>query len=204
MVQRIRKERCMINDEVFISEGNSKLGKIPNVSLTPILSCGSGCSCREKLCYAKRIYARYPSVRKLWDSNLTLAITDQIQYFSSIHRYLKARSPEFFRWHVGGDILNPDYLYGMKVIAADYPKIKFLCFTKMYHLDFVGCPKNLRMVLSAWPGHPLPRTSLPVAYMQDGTETRVPENAKECSGACHDCHECWNMKQKDAVVFHVH
>jgi hypothetical protein len=194
----------MMNDEVFISPGNDKLGKIPNVSLSPGLSCGNNCICREKLCYAKRIYNRYPAVRKRWDDNLTLAITDPLQYFASIHRQLPSLKSEYFRWHVGGDILTQGYLDSMMVIAADFPKMKFLCFTKQYYLSFARSPRNLRIVLSAWPGYPMPRSSLPVAYMQNGAEHRVPPEARICSGTCNDCYDCWDMKRGDAVVFHVH
>jgi hypothetical protein len=194
----------MMNEKTFISPGNDKLGKIPNVSLPPSISCGNHCTCRDKECYAKRIYNRYPAVKKRWNDNLTLAITNPIQYFQSIYNQLPSLKSEYFRWHVGGDILNQGYLDSMRVVAADYPKMKFLCFTKQYHLDFTGCPRNLRIVWSAWPGYPLPRTSLPVAYMQDGTEYRIPSHARQCSGSCHDCHDCWDMKRGDVVVFHKH
>jgi hypothetical protein len=197
-----------MNDEVFISTGNSKLGMIPNVSLPPVLACGSDCGCRSKLCYALRIYKRHAVVRKRWDSNLTIAITDPHQYFYSIHKQLQGMQPEYFRWHVGGDILNQQYLESMKTVAADHPKTKFLCFTKMYNLQYVPLPKNLRIVFSAWPGHLLvrwkPDRLLPVAWMQDGTEDRIPSDAKECTGSCHDCHACWDLKRGEHVYFHLH
>jgi len=194
--------------DVVISPGNSKLGNIPNVSLTPVISCGSFCDCRSKLCYAKRVYARYPSVRKAWDNNLTLAITDQFHYFYCISDWFKAKRPKHFRWHVGGDILGQGYLESMFVIAQDNPGTKFLCFTKRYRLDYGNKPDNLNIVFSAWPQFPLVRShlarSFPVAWMQDGTETRIPDSAKECPGKCHDCHECWNLKPGESVFFHKH
>lgn len=195
-----------MNEETFISIGNTKLGNIPNVSLTPRLSCGNSCKCRDGECYARKVYNRRPAVKKRWDDNLTLAITNPIQYFQSIHDQIPSLNSVYFRWHVGGDILNQEYLEGMKVIAADFPSMRFLCFTKQYYLNFTGCPRNLRIILSAWPGYPMPKTKLPVAYMQDNekSEHRIPAGAKKCAGSCHDCSACWHMKRGDAVVFRKH
>ena len=54
---------------VSISNGNSKMGKIPSVSLPPILTCPKGTPCAKR-CYAKRIYNRYPSVKNAYDKEL--------------------------------------------------------------------------------------------------------------------------------------
>ena len=50
----------------------------------------------------------------------------------------------------------------------------------------------------------LPKTTLPLAYMQDGTEKRVT-NALECPGNCETCGMCWNLKSLNKnVVFKKH
>jgi hypothetical protein len=146
----------------------------------------------------------HPSVKKSWDSNLTLAKTDHKRYFGMVREYLDKWKPEFFRWHVSGDILNQRYLNNMVSIARNYPEIKFLTFTKMHQLRYTDLPDNLTIVFSAWPGMPVP-SGLPIAWLQDGTETRVPDNALHCPGNCENCGMCWNLDRigRD-VVFNKH
>jgi hypothetical protein len=119
--------------------------------------------------------------------------------------------PPLFRWHVAGDILSNDYLRGMCQIAAANPGTHFLAFTKAFDIvnryaDRATIPDNLVIVFSAWPemsflnphGHR-------VAWMQDGTETRVPEDAIECPGNCETCGMCYELERLGRdVVFHKH
>ena len=188
---------------VKLSDGNQKVGKCPNVSLTPIKACGNCTQC-AKNCYALKSYRMYREVRAAWDGNLQLARGDRAHYFSQISEQLSKRRkpPRYFRWHVSGDILDQNYFDHMCGIAVRHSRTKFLVFTKMHALDFSRAPKNLRVVLSMWPGMPLPTQQLPRAWMQDGTETRVPQDAITCPGLCEDCHACWGLKCD--VVFNKH
>ena len=187
-----------------ISPGNKKMGSIPNVSLPPVLSCGN-CSGCKRSCYALKAYKQYPLVRKAWRKNWELLRKDRLKYFSMVSAYLSKHKPKFFRWHVAGDIVDQDYLEWMKNFALLlFPGTKFLTFTKMA-LDFSDLPKNLTIVYSAWPGQPIVNPhNLPIAFMQDGTETRVT-NALECPGNCENCSMCWALPTIGAnVVFHKH
>jgi len=186
-----------------ISNGNAKLGKIPNVSLPPIKSCGncSGCSTE---CYALKSYRMYPTAKASWEANYKLARTNRGNYMITISQYLRKHRPSFFRWHVSGDILDQLYLNSMASLARNYPDTQFLAFTKMYHLNYANMPKNLHIVFSAWPGTNMPRKNFPIAYMQDGTENRVPSDARECPGNCESCGMCWSLKKGESVVFHKH
>lgn len=198
-----------------ISEGNSKIGSMHNVSLTPIKGCLNCQSCKRD-CYALKAYRMYPQTRKAWNHNLRLATTDKEAFFASIRAHLAKKAPRFFRWHVAGDILGQDYLESMKAIARDFPGTRFLCFTKMHSLDFTGLPKNLSVVLSMFPSMPVPAnraisygnaklSGLPIAWMQDGTETRLPSNAIECPGSCEGCGMCFDLARlRRDVVFHKH
>jgi hypothetical protein len=138
---------------------------------------------------------------------LDIAKNDLNKYFLDISQQIfhAKKSPKFFRWHVSGDIISQEYLEGMKSIAAAFPGIKFLAFTKIYSLKFGKLPENLSIVLSAWPGLPMYNPyNLPVAYMQDGSEKRV-KNALECPGGCDTCGMCWNLKKINKnVVFNKH
>lgn len=184
----------------IISRGNTKLGAIPNVNLSPIKSCGN-CSACAKDCYAMKAYRMYPNVRKAWDSNLEQARTDPATFFYEINGYLCKRKPKYFRWHSSGDILGQDYLDRMVQIARNRPETKFLCFTKMFWLDYYNLPGNLSILGSMFPLMAqvwFGRT----AWMQDGTEHRVSVNAKKCPGSCAKCKHCWNSKRDVYFIKH--
>lgn len=196
----------------IISKGNNKMGKIPNISLPPIVTC-NGCegTCAGK-CYAMKFYRMYPSVKKAWDSNLAEWQEDSTAYFSSITSQLSKLRPKFFRWHVGGDIPSHSYFRGIIVVANTMPTTKFLVFTKQYNFvnwavdNGVLLPSNLQIVFSAWPGMEVTNPfHFKVAWMQDGHETRVPESAFECAGSCTECSACFSLDKIDRdVVFHIH
>jgi ferredoxin len=182
-----------------ISKGNSKLGAIPNISMTPIKACANCSACRRE-CYALKAYRQYPATRKAWDHNLAHARRDPRTYFAQIHSWIACHGPEFFRWHVAGDILSQSYLEHMSQVANCYPGTRFLCFTKRGDLDYSRVPDNLRIRFSQWPGSH--RIGALNAWMQDGTETRIPKNALKCPGSCADCKACFN-NTKD-VYFNKH
>ena len=122
-----------------------------------------------------------------------------------IHNQLKRRKslPRYFRIHVAGDFLNQDHVECWALLASKWPQIRFLAFTKMHTLDYTVMPENVTVVFSMWPGLPdnAPEGA-PRAWMQDGTETRVPNDALECPGKCENCFACWGTT-KD-VIFHKH
>lgn len=195
--------------KVTISKGNSKLKKVWNISLPPIQTCDADVPC-TKLCYAMKAYRRLKESRNAWDGNLKLWEDNPSLFEASLYEQLQAaKTPiSLFRWHVGGDIPDLRYLYMMCRIAGGFPEIKFLVFTKKYLIvnKILRKPANLSIILSAWPGFELYNPMhLPVAWMQDGTETRVPEDALECHGGCEECGLCWELPRigKD-VVFEVH
>jgi len=189
--------------EARISKGNMKLGGIPNVSLRPIADCAN-CDMCKKDCYAMKAWRQYPNVRDAWKSNAKAVHSDdRPDWFRSIDRYITRKQPEHFRWHVAGDILDQDYYGWMRALAYRHPDTKFLCFTKRFDLDYSGRPKNLAIVLSMFPGMKVPKKKLPRAWMQDGTEKRIPTGSVECEGNCRVCNACWDLKGKD-VFFHKH
>ena len=195
---------------VKISKGkNSKLGdSVCSVSLTAGDACRNSKYCKKD-CYARRCMARKTNVLKRYAENLQAYRGNPDRYFQDIIGQLsRMRKPvRFFRWHVSGDILGQRYLCGMCLVAATFPNIRFLAFTKMFKLDYAIIPPNLQIVWSAWPGMPIPidrarELSIPIAWMQNGEETRIPPYAKECPGTCENCGSCWTAGHD--VVFHKH
>jgi len=162
-------------------------------------------------CYALKAYRLYPGTRAAWRRNEDLAKHHPDSYFRQIEAEIAKTKPRLFRWHVAGDILSRDYLGGMCRIAAENPGTHFLAFTKAFEIvnryeDHKAIPANLVLVFSAWPGMTfLNPHRHRVAWMQDGTETRVPEDALECPGNCESCGLCYELpKLGRDVVFHRH
>ena len=193
----------------IISKGNRKLGRMINVSMTPIKACGNCKHCARK-CYALKAYRMYTDTKIAWDHNFELAKSDPVRYFQGIVNALKAKTRRgkgcFFRWHVAGDILSQSYYNDMVRIASMFPLVSFLCFTKMHDLDFSRKPANLQLIASMFPGMPVPTRyatrKLPIAWMQDGTEKRIPVDAVHCPGSCDNCKLCFDTTRD--VVFNAH
>jgi len=179
-----------------ISDGNSKLGKIPNVSLVPGKDCGDvPCG---KDCYALKAWRAYPSAKAAWSANSRTAHSNPSAYFAAVRDYLSRKAPRFFRWHVAGDFLSQSYVESVSAIARDFPAIRFLAFTKRHDLAFENVPANLAIVFSMWPGwgdeaHAR-SLGLPIAWMDNGSEPRIPANSIECPGNCESCGMCWSLK----------
>jgi len=195
--------------KVQIAEGNSKLGpSIPCISLPPIKACGNCSKCKSS-CYALKAWRMYKQTRAAWRRNFTLVTKHRADYFAQVNNYVTRKEPKFFRWHVSGDILDQNYLEGMKIIAEAHPNTVFLCFTKMFFLNYLRTPSNLKIVFSAWPGLVMPtaaRTCMPIAYMHDAEniDSRIPADARQCPGNCESCGMCWSLKPGESVVFHKH
>jgi len=189
---------------VNVSKGNSKIGKIMNVNLPPVISCPKGIPC-AKDCYAMKAWRQYKNVREAWGGNWELLKDNEKAYFEGIADTIqRTKKMEFFRWHSAGDIPSQSYLEGMKAIAKMFPAVKFLAFTKNSSLDFSDLPENLNIVASQW-GEYTWGDDLPKAIVRAKGETwETPANAVDCAGSCKDCKVCWNLKKGQAVIFDQH
>ena len=189
---------------IKISPANSKLGRIPNISTIPVKDC-TNCDLCKKDCYALKAWKQYPAVRNAWKTNSKAFRNDPATAFADLHAYISKKKPKFFRIHVAGDFLNQLHVAGYAKLAYDNPDTKFLAFTKCHDLSYSDIPDNLQIVISMWPGMPIPDIDLPKAWVQDGTESRVPDTAIECPGICDDCGMCWQLSKLDRdVVFNSH
>lgn len=186
-----------------ISDGNSKLGRIPNVSFPPIISCREDAPCTEK-CYALKSYKMYQNVRTAWGENYKLWEKDMNQFFSELDAYLRWKQPRLFRFFVAGDIPNQDFVDEMAVLPSS---TKYLTFTKRYDLEYGVLGDNHQIILSTWPEFELPKNKdLPWAWLS--TDSRIPEDMSylRCIGKCDECQgKCWEIVNKDYhVVFNPH
>jgi hypothetical protein len=194
---------------VFVSDGNSKLGKIPNASLPPVLSCKPGVPCATQGCYSMKAFRRHDTVWVRRMRNWAVWQQTPTKYFAGVVGYLKQHDPAYFRWHSDGDIPNQDYYKGMIQIAKEFPGTRFLAFTKQYEIN-PKTPENLTLLMSIWPRYPFPK-SLParnrLAWMEDktGLDPRLERAHHLCHGACDDCFMCWHINDAGVdVLFQKH
>ena len=198
---------------VKISNGNSKMGAIPSVSLPAGVTCRSDCECSKK-CYAKRLERMRPSVRQAYKHNYDLLNSDPNTYWREVEASIMMS--RFFRFHVSGDIPDATYFEHMVDIARTNTHCEILCFTKKYdivnsHINIIGkLPKNLHIIFSGW--HDIEMVNpynLPEAHVRyrDGSTT-AREDAKLCGGNCTECAitdgGCWTAKHGEQVVFNEH
>ena len=207
--------------KVTISPGNTKIGRTPNISFLPGLTCQSDVPCKRN-CYAVKACRSWAEVVSSWANNSMLWAMRPDLFWKQIDEWSEARSrkpPEYFRWFVGGDIPSLSFYEGMVVLADKNPRTKFLAFTKngdvVQHHLFRGHPVNLVLFFSAWPGWRTDQTATiqsaggNVAWFQqkDGPEERIQYYEKtciKCPGKCQACRQCWNPKPGQGVIFHEH
>ena len=194
---------------IHISKGNTKTGAIPSFSLPSGVTCSkSACeTCFKQGCYARKIERLRPSVHATYMDNLFYAKNHIDLLEGHLNAYFSMlNAPRLFRIHVAGDFFSHAYFkMWLRVIKA-HPQTKFMAFTKrdaiiQPYLDVL--PENFALVWSAWPGVAIPKSivgKIPVAWMQDGTENRIPETAVSCPGHCENCAKCWAADGKDVVL----
>jgi len=188
---------------IKLSKGNSKIGNIYNVSMRPIKDC-LNCEHCKKDCYALKAWRQYKQTRAAWTHNGKAFNKDLNKCKEDIINQLKRKKKlEFFRIHVAGDFLSQDHVNIWINIAKLFPNVKFLAFTKCHFFDYSKRPENLTIIFSMFPGMKKPnkKKNINFAWVQDGTEKRIPKNAIHCPGSCENCHMCYNLTKIGQDVY---
>lgn len=214
----------MTDEKISISRGNTKVGRIPSISLPPFVTCAPRVPCSlpdyaDKMkipCYARKAYIQYPATRDAWNRNLRIWNTDGARYFAQLYAFLTRRAPRFFRFHVSGDYPSHYYFRGTVDTASAFPSTRFLAFTKRHRMlpRADALPENYTVVASQWPSGKWTEMLKPEtlrargyfsAFVDDGTETRAPLDALQCPGNCETCGACWELpKLQRDVIFPKH
>ena len=148
---------------ILISSGNAKMGKIPSVSLPPIISCSPlACKTCGKKCYAKKICRYSKEAKAAYERNLNILIKNNDVFWDDVNRALKAS--RFFRFNVSGDIYNKDYFEKLCEVVGNNKNCEVLIFTKKYDIvnDYLKnkkIPRNLHVLFSGWVGISIPGVS---------------------------------------------
>jgi len=203
-------------DEVNISHANTKLGrKIWTVDMPPIITCCKNCPC-AKDCYACKGRQALCNCKGAYLRNLRLYKTHREEFVKYIQgKIQRSKVLQHFRWFSAGDIVDPEFLEFMVDTAKQFPKIRFLAYTKQYaivntYLDkHKKLPTNLNIVFSYWDKEWLVPNPyhLPTSYVDFYDKSRnpkLPEQAVHCPGGCETCKACWNLKPDESTIFHQH
>lgn len=183
-----------------ISTGNTKIGRVLNVSLMPVMTCGN-CEHCMGYCYDVKACVRYPdTVIDARMRNTVLLQRDRNLYFQYIiDKCARRRKNLFFRWHVAGDIVDIDYLDRMVAIARMFPNFRFWTYTKMYSLvnEYVrthgdnrqtAIPSNLSIMFSEWSGTEMPNPyNFPTFACRLKAEADKVMTGYHCTGNCDVC-----------------
>lgn len=182
-----------------ISCGNKKIGRVMNVSLPPILSCGNCKECKH-LCYDIKACLQYPqTVIDARIRNWTILLKDRDEYFRRIEEKIsRRRKNKFFRWHVAGDIIDLDYFVRMCEIASRHPDFVFWTYTKMYdivntYIENGGViPSNFSVMFSEWRGMPMNNPHGMPEFRVVFKDDAVKPSGFYCGGNCDFCkaHHC--------------
>ena len=199
---------------ISVSNGNSKMGKIPSVSLPPIITCSKiACATCGKKCYAKKICRYSKEAAAAYNRNLDILKNNPELFWDDVNRALKAS--RFFRFNVSGDIYNKKYFEKLCEVVKNNKHCEVLIFTKKYdivndYLKTKKLPKNLHVLFSGWVGINIENPfKLPEAHVlfKNG-ETSAKDGAIFCSGNCHECAinngGCWPLKKGQQVIFREH
>lgn len=86
-------------NQISVSSGNIKMGRIPSISLPAIITCRKDCLCRNK-CYAAKLEKIRPPVKAAYLHNLKM-LREQPEVFWRQTEAVIMLS-KYFRFHVSG------------------------------------------------------------------------------------------------------
>ena len=181
-----------------LSTSNKKISKTIIFNIPAIHTCPFATGECKKSCYAMKAQRMYPNVRISRDRNFQFSLQDN--FVSDMIEKIKSYNGKYkyFRIHESGDFYNQKYVDKWMEIAASFPDIKFLAYTKSYPYDYSNKPKNLTIRYSIWEDTKKINDTLPKAYMSDVKEAK----GKTCKETCGDCRYCWDSP--DDVIFIKH
>lgn len=193
---------------LYIAKGNSKLINVPLFSLPPRKTCpGSTPLCR-KYCYGNKTWRQYPNVRKTRNMNYTKS--KQKSFVKNMKIMISQLKTDYFRIHETGDFYSQDYLNKWFEIIRAFPKIKFVIFSKSWHLDWSDMPDNVNRFWSVWPDSKnIPKEGRLAYTIDNSSEFDYPTNGSAfiCpypQKRCHQCGHCFSDNPSKYISFRKH
>ncbi len=187
-----------------LSQGDVKIGRVLNVSLPPILSCGR-CSHCSGHCYDVGSCIRFEEAADARARNWSILLRDRDLYFQKIDlKMTRRRKHLFMRWHQGGEIVDYDYFCRMVENARKHSRFRIWTYTKMYHIVNRWCdlnggkealPSNFVVMFSKWDGVPMdnpynfPTFTCRLLSGNKDTPEEYFKTTYKCPGNCDVCKE---------------
>ena len=198
----LMSEKSVNEIKMCLSSGNRKIGRVMNVSLPPIITCGNCAQC-ARYCYDIKACLQYPeTVIDARIRNYSVLMQDRDEYFHRIGAAMtRRRKNKYFRWHVGGEIPDYDYFDRMVKNAAEHPDFIIWTYTKRYDIinawvennGLDAIPNNFTIMFSEWDGTPMNNPyHFPefTCQLKNGNKNHPAEYFKAlytCPGNCDIC-----------------
>lgn len=183
--------------KLVFSNGNRKIGRVLNISTAAIITCK--CNVCHGICYDIKACIQYQNVRNARAKNTALLLKDRDEFFRQIDEKMsRRRRNKYFRFHVGGEILDADYFRRMVEIARNHPDFTIWTYTKFYKAvnDYVekygreSIPENMTVMFSEWRGFPMVNPygfpEFRVVFKDDEVKPS-PDSVWYCPGNCDIC-----------------
>ena len=122
--------------QLHIQPNNMKLGKIWNISLPAVETCGgmsAACAGEDGKCYVLKIYKRRPNVLQA-HRNTYVDILNSLEYGEELELPSKVKDGDVFRIHVAGDFFAPTYVYAWIKLITNNPNIQFFAYTRSWRM----------------------------------------------------------------------
>lgn len=176
-----------------VSNGDTKIGRVKNVSVAPILTCGNCTTCAP-YCYDIKACLFRDTVMNARAVNTALYYTDPEGFFAQCKKAMSPRCKhKYWRWQQGGEIVDMRYFVGMcqtMRVRADWFS---WTYTKMYEIvnAYIArgglIPCNLQIMFSADKNAVVDNPyGFPVFYTVIPGDT-PPEGYYRCPGNCDIC-----------------
>jgi hypothetical protein len=184
---------------VCISSGNMKIGRVLNVSLPPLVTCGKNCAVCMHKCYDIKACLQYENVMNARSRNYVILRENARIYWEQIRaKMARRRKNKFFRFHVAGDIISTEYLSEMIKTARMFPDFRIWTYTKQY--DIVNAyvsnhgnskrkaiPENLTIMFSQWEGLTMVNPFGFPVFTCVMLGQKPPKGYYKCPGNCDIC-----------------
>jgi hypothetical protein len=209
-----------------ITQSNSKLKSIASFGLLPSSNCHGTCINATSLCRKFCYVNGHNELNRKLSERLRLELNTYLirhlphrEIKNQLIKFFKSYQGNYFRIHYAGDFFAQWYVDLWYSVIKQFPRIKFLAFTKSHSLDFSNKPNNLSLVYSVFPDTkkiiddiPLSIAIFPSGYVfNDSMYNHSQEiairamDALMCPGNCETCLACFGLAEKHIdVKFHIH
>jgi len=193
-----------------ISKGNTKLGKILNISMPSYYSCPGRSKWCEKECYVLKYQKRYKVCERSYENNFQYS-KDQTNFSDMIINKISKTCESIVRIHTSGDFYSEDYIDSWIKICSSLSSIKFWTYTRscvipnlFEKIKVLNKLNNIQIFLSTDITMPDPPDGFRIAYINNdkranGFECLYEKNKKTCL----ECGYCYKTK-KGNVIFGKH